>query len=256
MRVIAVVCLLCLPLRAAAECKPPTDAIAHEERRIADERKNYEKAMVWRITFLCTGKWDTECKKDGFLGCSPGRRKNAERACRASAIEQVKALPPSKQEQEARARIDGYRAGFERCQKDESDRASREQMRVEQRRIETEEGEAMQRKAADPKWMRPAYSAALCAVQFERRDAYGAIASEKKYSRIGGAVKPKKLYDLQQEIREADEAIKAMRALMKERKISPMPCKGTVAAAARCINGERCETDEAEELSRLAPARE
>lgn len=112
-----------------------------------------------------------------------------------------------------------------------------------------EEAAARQRveeRRGDNAWMRPAISGALCAYQTIRKGCINAIATEKKYARIGGVVSKSKLYGFQQAIREADGGIREVLAILKSRHLSAAPCSGTVAAIAQCLgNSEASACKEA-----------
>ena len=78
---------------------------------------------------------------------------------------------------------------------------------------------------ADPKSVRTIWSAELCSAQAARSTALAAIAKERKYARIGGAIDLRRMRDLQDDVRAADDRIEAAKAGLKQVKASPVACK-------------------------------
>jgi len=138
--------------------------------------------------------------------------------------------------------------------------AEAEAQRAAARQVDADRVARVEAMGADPKYLRIVYSAAVCWYQEERKTAYELIAKEKKYARIGGMVDKKALYDWQQDIRQADEKIPPILALLRGIKAKPLPCtEPTVKGVAWCIgpvlggqDGEGCDEGGAPDYIALA----
>jgi len=69
-----------------------------------------------------------------------------------------------------------------------------------------------------------AWSAYVCGWQMQRAAALKEIATEHKYARIGGAVDLRAIHDLQDSVRECDEAIESGRDELRALKVALLPC--------------------------------
>jgi hypothetical protein len=90
--------------------------------------------------------------------------------------------------------------------------------------------------AADKFNERIGLSAVVCAFSYLRRHAVEEIATERKYAAEGGGiVDMKKLHDLQNQMRLADESL----ARLGARAADPLPCEGEVLNVANCVLSAR-----------------
>ena len=80
---------------------------------------------------------------------------------------------------------------------------------------------------ADKKQMAIVLGAVSCAIQFQKTSALDEIAKEKKYAKLGGGIVDKrKLYELQEQIRKADETMATFKAKAKNFPgVIPLSCK-------------------------------
>ncbi len=85
--------------------------------------------------------------------------------------------------------------------------------------------------AQDPKARRAVYSAEICWFQSDRQEVIAAIAKERRYSKIGGVVDMKYLYERQEAVRRDDDAIANMRAELKKERVGALPCSDKLVAA-------------------------
>lgn len=95
---------------------------------------------------------------------------------------------------------------------------------------------------ADKKVARLAWSAYLCAAREWRGGTLDAIAEEKKYARIGGAIDLAKMHSLQETLRSIDAWIVDAKADLRDRKLMPLSCKrDDVIELAECwdVDGNR-----------------
>lgn len=97
-----------------------------------------------------------------------------------------------------------------------------ERARIAELRGRAEESAAARKQ--DKKFMRVVYSASICRLQEERREALADIAREKKYARIGGVIDKRAIYDSQMVIRGTDEVLLDVRAEMRSMRIGPLGC--------------------------------
>jgi len=108
--------------------------------------------------------------------------------------------------------------------------------------IEAQESERISNLMLEPKMMQFVYSAQLCTGQEDRTEAMTEIAKEKKYSAIGGVVKLREMYSLQQSLRGADEQIKAAKYWLKNIKRGALGCNNKyVQVIMSCAKGEQLE---------------
>jgi hypothetical protein len=99
-----------------------------------------------------------------------------------------------------------------------------------------------------PEWTRGLFSARICLLEEMRTDALKEIATERKYSAIGGAVDLVKLHRLQQDVRAADDRLVMQRALLKDTKLPPLSCsKENVRSLVACIRSLYPESREGEQ---------
>ncbi len=89
---------------------------------------------------------------------------------------------------------------------------------------EAREEAAMEPIRSNPKVVQLVISAEMCREQKARAGALAEINKQKKYSRIGGVVVLKRIADLQDELRDADERIAVQKKRLKEGKFSPLAC--------------------------------
>lgn len=107
------------------------------------------------------------------------------------------AAEKDRQEQEAQAAAEA-----ERAKKAEADAAASD--------------ERIGKIRSDKKQMALVFGAILCGIDFQRRQALEEIAKEKKYARLGGMVDKVKLYNLQRQVRFADERAAGVREKLKQ----------------------------------------
>jgi len=87
------------------------------------------------------------------------------------------------------------------------------------------EAELRQQRLRDPRWMRDVLSGVVCYDTYVRARALDLIRTEQKYARIGGGMVDKgKLYDLQTNMRRADEEKADTISTAKRIGVSLVPC--------------------------------
>jgi alpha-galactosidase/6-phospho-beta-glucosidase family protein len=168
---------------------------------------------------------------------------------------QLSSLKGARWSEQAPALVAMYRRDFISCVNDFRARQEAEERRKEDARA-SEEGRAAKAQAQaektahlaefrriaesiadDPKKSRPLRSALICSYNADRSGVLGAIAKEKKYSQVGGVIHVGRIGDLQDELAEIDDNIRAQRAALKEMGASAMSCKDKlVRIAASCLD--------------------
>lgn len=110
----------------------------------------------------------------------------------------------------------------------------------------------------DAALMHPALSALICHSRSVRMHAAAEIKREQKYARQGaGVVDKAKLYELQQKLREADEATARGKEWLSRLSLRPLPCsQPQTAVYAVCMGpdaGESCTTEIKGTISEIDP---
>lgn len=88
-----------------------------------------------------------------------------------------------------------------------------------------------ERQHQDPALMAPVLSAAICFEREERRVTMAEIATQRKYSRLGGVVNRSQMYRLQGYVRDHDEDIADYTGRLRAMRAKPLPCGSPVVKA-------------------------
>lgn len=151
---------------------------------------------------------------------------SCEQAAKARDRELAKAKRKADREAAEAERIEkGNREAAERAERERTDAA-------EAARAQAEEDAATAAIKADKKKMSAIFGAGFCLLRSTRRNALQEIATQRKYSRIGGVQNNVALMQLQNILRKVDELEAKDRADLKGfRGVAPMSCKVPIVIA-------------------------
>ena len=132
---------------------------------------------------------------------------------------------------------------------------------------EQERKERIAERQASARWMQAPLSAAICIYQLAKRNALTEVATERRYARsVSGLVDRRKLYNLQQLVRGADEGSAAIHATAKRLRVQLLGCNaGIVRRTMPCLpvpldypvdfDGfpDACDTPDVKDYKEIAP---
>jgi hypothetical protein len=159
----------------------------------------------------------------------------------------------------AQAREARKRAGELKRAEEEAAAQKQEQERAEAMALDKKIEAAAQAVIDNPKTSQVVLSILLCRRSQDRAETMAALAKDRKYSRIGGAVNLTRRAELQDDLAATDEALKALRLSLRDIKRPPLSCKiGGVALFASCFADDAedrdpgCSLPEAQVMMRAA----
>lgn len=154
----------------------------------------------------------------------------------------LRKLNSCRENQLVKIRAERFRAAADAAKRkadaEEKARADAERLAAETKAAD-EEAAFAEKMKADRNVMAAVFGLALCQQRAAKTAALAEIAKEKKYARIGGIERMRKIYDLQEDIRAADEATAQIRAFLRTYdRVHPSGCAAREVKALLACSGD------------------
>jgi hypothetical protein len=220
--------LLLVPRFAQAADAPPDMATVHEiteqDRQFAQSQCATERA---RYSWLLNESKTTAQRNSKGMELMVNGARGALESCQRQAAAWLEDV-----------RVHGTPAEREQREKREKETQAAA-LEAAQAKAQAEADALTEKMKSDRKIMSAVFGLALCQQQAARATALAEISKEKKYSRIGGVESMRKLYELQQDVRSADEATAQIRAFLRTYEgVRPKACASREVKALLACTGD------------------